>query len=291
MIETSNTQLSIAMQCEMVNLNRSTYYDYMRQKQDTDLDLKQRIDAIYTKHPVYGSRRVTEILRRHRITINRKRTQRLMREMNIQGIHQKRNLSVARREHTKYPYIAREKPITKIMQVWSTDITYLLTPFGTVYLVAIMDWHSRFIMSWNMSNTMDESLCTDPLRAALRKGTPEIFNTDQGAQFTGNSFIDILLEHRIRPSMDSKGRATDNAQSERFWRTVKWEEIYLYEPQTFIELQGLISRFIRYYNHERPHQSLNYKTPSEVHFDLEKKLFDSDGNLVYSQKELECVDF
>lgn len=247
------------------------------------------INAIYAARPEYGSRRITEILKRGGILINRKRTRRLMREMGIQGVHPKRNLSMANHAHKKYPYIARDKPITRINQVHSTDITYIKTKFGTVYLVAIIDWHSRFVTAWGMSNTMGEEFCTEALNGSLQMGVPEIFNTDQGSQFTGDAFISILLAHGIKPSMDGKGRATDNAPIERFWRSVKWEEVYLHEPQTFLELQQKINKYIEHYNHERPHQSINYKTPSEVHFDLDKKLIDSNGQFVYAEKELKYV--
>ena len=180
-------------------------------------------------------------------------------------------------------------PITRINQVWSTDITYIKTMFGTVYLVAIIDWYSRLVIAWKMSNTMGEELCVDALNMALQMGTPEIFNTDQGSQFTGNAFIAVLLDHGIKPSMDGKGRATDNAPIERFWRSVKWEDVYLSEPQAFLELQQSINNYIKHYNHERPHQSINYKTPSEVHFDLDKKIIDSNGQFVYTQRELKYI--
>jgi len=290
MIDCVDPTLSISQQCKMVNINRSSYYEYRKENPATDQEVKDMINVIYASRPEYGSRRITEILRRGGIEINRKRTQRLMREMGIQGICPKQNLSKANHAHKKYPYIARDKPITRINQVQSTDITYIKTKFGTVYLVAIIDWYSRFILSWRMSNTMGEEFCIEALNQSLQKGVPEIFNTDQGAQFTGNAFISILLEHQIKPSMDGKGRATDNAQSERFWRSIKWEEIFLHEPKTYQELQRMINDYIKRYNHERPHQSLDYKTPSEVHFNLKKKSIDSNNNFLYSKKELKYVE-
>jgi putative transposase len=289
MIESSNTQLSVTQQCSMVNIQRSSYYDYIKEQQDSDQDIKKRISTIYAAKPAYGSRRITEIVKRHGIPINRKKIQRLMRNMNIQGISPKRKLSIANSQHKKYPYIARDKRITKINQVWSTDITYVITPWGAVYLVAIVDWHSRFVLSWRLSNSIDEDFCIEALLEALQMGTPEIFNTDQGSQFTGNAFISVLKSHRIEPSMDGKGRATDNAHIERIWRSVKWEELYLYEQNTYDDLHKQIEDYFKFYNHERPHQSLKYKTPSEVHFDLEKKLFDSDGKIIYTEKELKYV--
>jgi putative transposase len=290
MIDYTDQKLSVSQQCAMVNISRSSYYEFRKENPTTDQEVKDMISAIYASHPEYGSRRMTDILKRRGVTINRKRTQRLMREMGIQGIHPKKNLSMANDVHKKYPYIARNKPIVRINQVWSTDITYIKTKFGMVYLVAIMDWHSRYVMASGMSNTMGEEFCIEALKKALQKGVPEIFNTDQGSQFTGNDFISILLEHGIKPSMDGKGRATDNAPIERFWRSVKWEEVYLHEPQSFLELQQMISMYIRYYNHERPHQSINYKTPSEVHFELNKKTIDSNGAFLYTEKELKYVE-
>jgi len=213
-----------------------------------------------------------------------------LRALGIKGIRGKRNLSAPKQEHKKYPYIAREKPIVKINQVWSTDITYIITRYGIVYLVAVIDWHSRMVLSWDMSNTMDEVFCTRVLESALeRYGIPEIFNTDQGSQFTGDLFISTLLKNKIRPSHDGKGRATDNAHSERFWGSIKWEDLYLRDTTTPDELRVNIAEYVLYYNHERPHQSLDYKTPSEAHFDLEKKLFDSDGEFIYTQKELKYM--
>jgi len=289
MIDCADNTLPISKQCEMVNVSSSSYYAYKKESPATDEKLKSMINAIYASHPEYSSRRITEILKRGGTEINRKRTQRLMQEIDIQGIHPKRNLSKANHAHKKYPYIARDKPIIRVNQVLSSDITYIKTKFGTVYLVAIIDWYSRLIVAWEMSNTMGEEFCIEALNRALQNEPPEIFNTDQGSQFTGYAFISILLENGIKPSMDGKGRATDNAPIERFWRSVKWEELYLYELKTYLELRQIINNYIKHYNHERPHQSLNYQTPSEAHFDLEKKSIDSDGKFVYSEKELKYV--
>ena len=210
---------------------RSSYYNYIKESGDSDATLIERVRTIHDKEPAYGSRRVKEILRRQGTTINRKKVQRLMRKINVKGICPKQNLSRSNSEHQKYPFIARDEPIVRINQVWSTDITYIKTQFGFVYLVAVIDWHSRMIIEWGMSNYMGEEFCIEALEKALKRGMPRIFNTDQGSQFTGNSFLSIVLKNGIRPSMDGKGRATDNAQIERFWRSVKWEEVYLYEPQ------------------------------------------------------------
>jgi putative transposase len=290
MIEEWNSEISITQQCKMVNIARSSYYEHKSAKEDPDREIKDRINMFYAHNPEYGSRRITDMLKRQGIAINRKRTQRLMREMKLQGISPKRKLSEANCEHKKYPFIARDKPIVRINQVWSTDITYIKTAFGMVYLVAIIDWHSRFILSWKMSNTMTETFCINALITAFKKDLPEIFNTDQGSQFTSNSFISILLQNGVKPSMDGKGRAIDNAQIERFWRSVKWEEVYLHEPKNFIDLQCQLNAYIYYYNHERPHQSLKYKTPSEVHFDLDKKRIDQKGRFIYTERELKFAE-
>jgi putative transposase len=289
MVEREHLQLSISQQCNMVNISRSSYYNYMQEQESNDKVIRERIDTIYQKRPEYGSRRIRSILQRQGTTINRKRVQRIMRMMDIQGVCPKQNLSKSNHEHQKYPFIARRNPIVRINQVWSTDITYLKTRWGTVYLIAVIDWHSRLILSWNISNNMCEEFCIDALSQALKRGCPVIFNTDQGSQFTGNAFLKILTNRGILPSMDGKGRATDNAQIERFWRSVKWEEVFLYEPQGYLDLQAMVARYIRHYNHERPHQSLNYKTPSEVHFDLERKIFDLQAMPIYTEKELGYV--
>jgi len=289
MIEKIDCPLPISKQCKMVDISRSSYYNYVQNKNACDQNVKNKIAEIYACKPSYGSRRITEILKRSGMSINRKRVQRLMRAMRIQGICPKQKLSMANRKHKKYPFIARDKPIISINQAFSTDITYIKTIFGTVYLVAVIDWYSRLILSWNMSNTMGEEFCIEALKKALQKGIPEIFNTDQGSQFTSHAFTSVLLEYNIKPSMDGKGRATDNAQIERFWRSVKWEELFLYEPKNFIQLQQQINNYISFYNHERPHQSLNYKTPSEAHFNLDRKLIDENYNFIYSEKELKYV--
>jgi putative transposase len=289
MIEKHDSQLSVVKQCKMLNVARSSYYKFEKTPVSNDANIVNRIGKIYSKRPAYGSRRIQEIIRRQGTEINRKRVQRLMRTMRIRGVCPKPNLSIAKREHQKYPYIARDNPIIRINQVWSTDITYIKTRFGKVYLVAVIDWHSRLVLAWNISNFMGEEFCVDALQNSLKKGTPMIFNTDQGSQFTGDAFLSVVIDNGIQPSMDGKGRATDNSTIERFWRSVKWEEVYLHEPQSYLELQEMIDNYIKFYNHERPHQSLDYKTPSEVHFDLEKKRFDFDGMPIYTEKELKCV--
>jgi putative transposase len=286
MINQDDPHLTIQEQCNMADVPRSSYYEHIQMPADKDKHLKEKIEVIYDGRPEYGSRRIREILARQGFTINRKKVQRVMRAMSLQGICPKKKWRGSKQPHVKYPYIARDNLIVRINQVWSTDITYLKTTFGTVYLTAVIDWHSRFVLAWNISNSMDEGLCIKVLKDALKMGTPDIFNTDQGTQFTGNNFIQVLLAHGIRPSMDGKGRATDNAPSERLWRTIKWEDVYLHEPRSYCELRQCLQKYLQFYNHGRPHQSLNYKTPSEVHFNLEKKAFDFKGNPIYTEREL-----
>jgi putative transposase len=286
MINSNDPDLTIKQQCEMADVPRSSYYEHIKTCAVKDKNLKEKIEVIYSENPVYGSRRIREILVRQGENINRKKVQRLMKEMNIAGIcPKKKKWKGTKKPHMKYPFIARDKPIVRISQVWSTDITYLHTAFGTVYLVAVIDWFSRFVLSWEMSNSMDESFCIAALRSALGQDIPYIFNTDQGSQFTGENFIALLLNHDIKPSMCGKGRATDNAQCERLWRTIKWEDVYLTEPQSYQDLRTDLQKYLQFYNHERPHQSIDYKTPSEVHFDLDKKIFDSKGKPIYTEKE------
>lgn len=225
------------------------------------------IDEIYTRCPFYGSRRIAAQLTRDRgDPWNRKRIQRLMRIMGIRGVAPGPDTSQPHPENKVYPYLLRGLLIDKVNQVWSTDITYIPMTKGFMYLVAVIDWHSRYVLSWELSNTMDTAFCIDALEKALDMSTPAIFNTDQGAQFTSLSFTKVLLDKKIKISMDGRGRALDNIFVERLWRTVKYENIYMNEYQTVPELRSGLKRYFEFYNQERLHQSLGYKTPSEVHF-------------------------
>lgn len=223
------------------------------------------IDEIYTRHPFYGSRRITAQLNRDGRQWNRKRIQRLMRLMGIQGIAPGPNTSKGHLEHKVYPYLLRGMEINKVNQVWSTDITYIPMTKGFMYLVAVIDWYSRYVLSWALSNTMETTFCVEALEQALAVNTPMIFNTDQGVQFTSQAFTQTLLDKDIQISMDGRGRALDNIFVERLWRTVKYENIYLNEYQSVTDLRSGLKCYFDFYNQERLHQSLNYQTPAEVY--------------------------
>jgi putative transposase len=225
------------------------------------------IDVIYTRCPFYGSRRIAAQLRReYSLPCNRKRIQRLMRIMGIRGIAPGPDTSRPHPEHKIYPYLLRDVAIEKVNQVWSTDITYIPMAKGFMYLVAVIDWHSRYVLSWALSNTLETLFCIEALEQALRLNTPKIFNTDQGVQFTSQAFTQTLLAMKIEISMDGRGRALDNIFVERLWRTVKYENVYMNDYQTVPELRRGLERYFEFYNQERLHQSLDYQTPAEVYF-------------------------
>lgn len=229
--------------------------------------MMRMIDVIYTRCPFYGSRKITAQLRReHNLLCNRKHVQRLMRIMGIRGIAPGPDTSKPHPEHRVYPYLLQGIEIKEVNQVWSTDVTYIPMAKGFMYLVAVIDWHSRYVLSWALSNTLDTLFCIEALEQALKINTPKIFNTDQGVQFTSLAFTHILLTMQIEISMDGRGRALDNIFVERLWRTVKYEDIYINDYQTAPELQRGLERYFDFYNQERLHQSLDYQTPAEVYF-------------------------
>lgn len=269
LINPNDALLSINKQCSIVGVSKSGYYYKCKDISDFNLKLMNRIDEIYTESPEYGSRKIRDVLRREFDSgINRKRVQRLMRIMGIEAIYPKKNLSKPGigDEHKIYPYLLRNLKISRPNQVWATDITYIRLKHGFVYLVAIIDWYSRKILSWELSVTMDKSFCISVLERAIRKyGLPEIFNSDQGSQFTSKDFREVLEKKGVKISMDGKGRASDNIIIERFWRTLKYSEIYLKDYNNPIEANDGISSFIEKYNTRRPHSSLEGKTPDEVY--------------------------
>lgn len=224
------------------------------------------IDEQYMETPYYGYPRMTAILQRQGYAINHKRVQRLMQKMGLQAIYPKPSISISNPEHKIYPYLLRDVEIIRPNQVWSTDITYIPMPTGFMYLVAVIDWYSRYILDWRLSNTLDGIFCIDSLQQALRLGKPEICNSDQGSQFTSPVYTGILQAANIRISMDGRGRALDNIFIERFWRSIKYEEIYLYNHATVLLLEAGLTRYFHSYNWLRPHQSLNYRLPSELYF-------------------------
>ena len=224
-----------------------------------------RIDEINTNYPFYGNRKITATLKNEGYEIGRERVRGYMQRMGITAIYPKPSLSKANKEHKIYPYLLRGLDISFPNYVWSTDITYVKLSKGFLYLIAVIDWYSRYVLSWRLSNSMDRSFCIEALEEALGKANPKIFNTDQGSQFTSNEFTSILKAKKIRISMDGKGRALDNVFVERLWRTVKYEDIYIKGYQSGIEANEGLKEYFDFYNHKRIHQALNYKTPGEVH--------------------------
>lgn len=265
MIEPEHPNLSISRQCGLLDLSPSSYYYQANEESAENLQYMKLIDELYIRLPFYGSRKITKELERQGHTINRKRVQRLMRKMGIEAIYQKPKTSERNPAHKVYPYLLKDFAIERPCQVWSTDITYVPMPGGFMYLVAIIDWYSRYVLSWRISNTMDVDFCMEALDEALKQGVPEIFNTDQGSQFTSLSFTKILLDQGIQISMDSKGRALDNIFVERLWRSVKYENLYIYDYQDGFQLHRGLTRYFGFYNQERIHESLEYRTPREVH--------------------------
>ncbi len=239
---------------------RSTYYYDPCLESAENLRLLRQLDELYLECPFYGSRRMAVTL-----GVNRKRVQRLMRILGIEAIYPKPNLSRPAPGHEIYPYLLRGLEIERPNQVWSTDITYIPMRGGFLYLVAVMDWFSRFVLSWELSNTMETSFCLAALDAAFAWGSPEIFNSDQGAQFTSADFLAPLKKQRIRISMDGRGRAIDNVFIERLWRSLKYELIYPGDFASGLDLWPAVDRYFRFYNHQRPHQALGYKTPADLY--------------------------
>jgi len=266
MIEAQHPHISLRRQCALIGLARSTYYSEPPSESAFNLQLMRLIDEQYLKSPFYGWPRMTAHLRRQGYAVNHKRVQRLMQLMGLQAIYPKPKTSLAGYGHKIYPYLLRGLEITRPNQVWSADITYVPLLHGFMYLVAIIDWFSRYVLAWQLSNTRDGQFCLDVLRQALLAGHPEIFNTDQGVQFTALEFTGCLEAAGIRISMDSRGRALDNIFIKRLWRSVKYEDIYLKDYASVPELDAGLNAYFRFYNFDRPHQSLAYRTPAEMHF-------------------------
>ena len=268
LIELDAKNPSLRRQCALLGLNRSSWYTPAPVDDESaeNQRVMDRINAIYTDHPFYGSRKLTAVLHREGYRVNRKRVRRLMRAMGLVSVAPKPNTSRPHPQQAVYPYLLRGVVIERPHQVWSTDITYLRIERGWAYRVALIDWHSRYVLAWRLSNTMDTAFCVDALTEALEQhGTPEIFNTDQGSQFTSAAFIEVLNHHHIRISMDGKGRALDNIFIERLWRSLKYEEVYLKHYQSLREAQTELSVYFRFYNTDRPHQSLDDRTPEQVY--------------------------
>ncbi len=264
MIDRDHPDLALARQCALLGISRSSVYYRPAAVDQDDLALMALIDRQYMARPFYGSRRMAAWLNRQGHRVNRKRVQRLMRRMGITAIYPGPNTSKPSPERKVYPYLLRGMAITKVNQVWASDITYIPMARGFVYLVVIMDWHSRYVLAWRVANTLDADFCVDALEEALSKRVPTLFNTDQGSQFTSDAFTGVLRERGIQISMDGKDRCMDNVFVERLWRSVKYEEVYLKAYETVPEARAGISAYLGFYNEERPHQALGYQTPREV---------------------------
>jgi putative transposase len=257
--------LSVRRQCTLLGLNRSTWYYEPVPETAENLALMRRIDEQYLRTPFYGSRRMTVWLERAGAKVNRKRVQRLMRLMSLEAIYPRPRTTLAGKGHKIYPYLLRDLEITRSDQVWSADITYVPLRSGYLYLTAILDWYSRYVLAWRLSNSLDSDFCVAALEEALGRGRPEIFNTDQGVQFTSREFTGRLEAAAVSISMDGRGRALDNVFVERLWRAVKYEEVYLKAYASGSECQTGLRAYLKFYCEERPHQSLGYRTPAEVY--------------------------
>ena len=272
LIEMNHTQLNIKQQCTLLGLNRSSYYARPTAITADDQKILNRMDEIFTEHPYYGNRRMMHVLRAEGFMIGRKKVRRYYQLLGIEAIYPKMNLSKRNQAHKVYPYLLSGLEIERVNQVWSMDITYIRLKQGFVYLCAVIDWHSRYVLSWRLSITLQSDFCIEALQEAIVSyGLPEIFNTDQGVQFTSNNFIAVLQDNKIAISMDGKGRALDNVFIERFWRSLKQEKMYRLDLSSVKEARDAISEYMKFYNNHRLHQSLGYETPRSVHFSQEKK--------------------
>ncbi len=264
-MDRGHPEISLRRQCELVGVNRSGLYYQPAGESERNLLLMRLIDEEYTRLPFYGSRRWVEWLDEQGYRVNRKRVSRLMEVMGIEAVYPKPRLSQPGEGHKIYPYLLAGVEVTRVNQVWSTDITYIRMDGGFVYLVAVMDWFSRFVLSWALSVTMEVGFCMEALQRALRRGRPEIFNSDQGSQFTSDQFTGALKARGIAISMDGRGRCFDNIFIERLWRSLKHEEVYLRDYTMVPEAREGIGNWFRFYNHERLHQSLGYRTPAKLY--------------------------
>ena len=266
MIEVDHPRLTVRRQCALLDLSRASLYYRPVDESPENLQFMRLIDETYTLRPFYGVRKMTAHLRRAGRTVNPKRVRRLMRQMGLEAIYPKPRLSLAGDGHKRYPHLLRDLLIDRPDQVWCTDITYLRLRRGFLYLTAVMDWHSRYVLSWELSGSLEADFCLQALHDALGRSTPEIFNTDQGVQFTCEAFTGALEAQGVRISMDGRGRCFDNIFVERLWRTVKYEEVYLRDYADPVEARQSLRAYFRFYNEQRPHQALDYRTPAEVYF-------------------------
>ena len=265
LIERGNSEISICRQSDLLDIGRSALY-YKPHENPEKKKIMDEIDEIYTEFPYYGKRRISHELQRRGFLVGVKRTRSLMQLMGLEAIYPKPKTSTSHPEHKKFPYLLKGVKLVKPNQVWATDITYIRMQKGWIYLVAVIDWFSRFVVSWEISVTLEADFCISALDKAINRfGIPEIFNSDQGVQFTSNDFIALLERHNISISMDGKGRCFDNIFTERFWRSLKQEEVYLKEYLSVTEAKNNIEQYIDRFNHKRLHQALNYQTPAEIY--------------------------
>ena len=262
LIDKNHPKISINRQCELLQISKGAVYYKPKPLDSYTVLLMDLIDEQHTRTPFYGSRRLTVILKMKGHVVNRKRVQRLMKLMRIEAIYPKPRLSRRDKSHKIYPYLLKGVKIERPDHVWSTDITYIRIGRGFAYLTAVIDWYSRYVLSWRLSNTLENTFCIEALEEALYCSSPEIFNTDQGSQYTAINFLTALLDKNIKISMDSQGRALDNVFVERLWRTVKYEEVYLKDYRTLNQAHSNIKDYFNFYNNERPHQSLKYNVPA-----------------------------
>ena len=264
MVDGRQSPLSVSRQCSLLGIGRSGWYYRPKGVSDGELELMSMIGRQYLATPFYGARKMAVWLKGHDHRVNRKRVRRLMRVMGLKAIYRRPRTSQPAPGHKIYPYLLSGMKITRPNQVWAADITYIPMARGFLYLVVIMDWYSRCVLSWRLSNTLDAGFCVEALEQALKKGRPEILNTDQGSQFTSEAFTGLLKQHGVRVSMDGKGSYSDNLFIERLWRTVKYEDVYLKAYQDGKEARISLGEYFRFYNTQRPHQALGYRTPAEV---------------------------
>lgn len=277
MIDPEHGRLSVRQQCDLLKLNRSNLYYQGKDEPLENLGYMRLLDEEYTRYPFKGVLRMVEYLNDLGYQVNHKRVRRLLRHMGIIAIYPKKNLSKAHPAHKKYPYLLKGLNINKPNQVWCTDFTYIRLRQGFVYLVAIMDWYSRYVLSWRLSNSMDSSFCIEALEdALLMHSKPYIFNSDQGSQYTSGDFTGLLLANDIKISMDGKGRAFDNIFIERLWRSVKYEEVYIKDYADLIEAKISLEKYFQFYNYERQHQGLKNKKPAELYFKISYKSHQAD---------------
>jgi putative transposase len=266
LIDLEHTDISIDRQAELLDISRSSIY-YKPKVSDSDIPIMHRIDEIFTKSPFYGSRRVCVALTSYDLCICRDHVRRLMHLMGLEAIYPKKNTSKANKQRRKYPYLLRNITAGHPNHIWGTDITYIRLENGFCYLVVHLDWYSRYVISWEVSETLETTFCTSSLNNALLVALPIVHNSDQGVQFTSNEYTDVLTEKDIKISMDGRGRCMDNIFTERLWRTVKYENVFLKSYGNIDEARKGLSEYFNFYNTERPHQSLDYRTPAKVFFD------------------------